>query len=677
MAISSFSSFSVLPPPPPPPPLPQAKIEPPPPPQPVATIEKVEALPVPPVEKAEPAPVVTATPPEPRRNVPLLPPPEPRFVPQSRRSLVAGVFARWPLLFLFTAAGVGVGYWWFLQQPVETEPVTAAVPTTPPITANPTTPPITANRTPPVGTPGQTQNLNTLRLERDQLQSDLELSRAALRNAEPSDARTARLDSNRSKSNELERRLASVKTDREAIEKLKTAKRPAPPAIDNRATEDKIAALEADKARLGTRLGPDHPEMVGLQTRINALKAEIKKAVPPANDLSDFTPFLAALDREEKNAAAQREQLKQAIDRDEAEAAKLRLLTAGIEGNAIRLAALEELIVQRERVQVPAAVAAVPEPQPAPPTTTAAETNPATTTEKTNSPLLTRFLVMGGLGGLLVGCFAAAGLELMTRPAAVRVVARSQSGVPVLGQMPRIRTDLPATRPSAGGLDPILVAFHRPTAPDAVAIREIRTQMNLALGVRDHQMVQVTSPTRGDGKSTLAANLAVGLAQSGKKVILVDCDFRSPRIHALFAVANPDTGLASVLASEAKLSEAIDECEVPNLTLLLSGTRPVDPVEIFSSAKFTDLMAELRQEYEFVIVDSPPVLAQRDAQFIAARADGVTLVTRGSREGQASSERAQQQLASSEARLLGTVVNAAPQRGTSPESASFAVPKKG
>jgi capsular exopolysaccharide synthesis family protein len=397
--------------------------------------------------------------------------------------------------------------------------------------------------------------------------------------------------------------------------------------------------------------------MVGLQSRIDSLRAELKKAVPPANYLHDFDTILTALTREQETAMAELAQVRQAIERDETAAANYRLLRAGFDAAGIRVAALEEVIAVKEREPAPAP----PTPAPQPPQENKSEAVGETVERRQVSPVLSQFLLYGGLGGLLLGGLVASGLELVSRPARPVAVVRSTSGVPVLGKMSRIRTDLPPTRPSSGGLDPTLVAFHRPTAPDAVAVREIRTQMNLALGVRDHQVVQVTSPARGDGKTTLAANLAIGLAQSGKKVVLVDCDLREPRVHTLFGQASPERGLSSVLASEAKLSEALDECEVPNLTLLLSGTHPVNPEDVLAGARFTELIDELRHEYDFVMIDSPPLLAHGDAAHIAERADGVILVTRSTRDDQ-SIARAQEKLTTPAAHLLGTVVNTSPQR---------------
>src|SRR5262249_45263904 len=151
----------------------------------------------------------------------------------------------------------------------------------------------------------------------------------------------------------------------------------------------------------------------------------------------------------------------------------------------------------------------------------------------------------------------------------------------------------PRVKPIAA-LDPILAVHLRPHAAESEAIRGIRTQLLFNTRDEEHQVLQITSPNPGDGKSTLAANLAVSLAKSNKLVVLVDCDFRKPRVHRMFAIAKPELGLASVVADQSDLGAAVQGCEIENLSLLPCSPRPANPAELLTTPKFQEVLDDLR-----------------------------------------------------------------------------------
>src|SRR5262249_3084757 len=157
--------------------------------------------------------------------------------------------------------------------------------------------------------------------------------------------------------------------------------------------------------------------------------------------------------------------------------------------------------------------------------------------------------------------------------------------------------------------------------------RGVRTSLLFTARRDGCKVIQVTSPEMADGKSTLAANLAVAIAQSGKRVVLVDADFRRPRVHKLFGVG-AERGLASVLAGEGDVAGVSQPSGVPGLTIVPCGPTPPNPAELLTSSRFQEVLKALDGDYDFVLVDTPPLLAVTDPSVVAPCVDGVLLTIR-------------------------------------------------
>ncbi|MFG0334616.1 MAG: CpsD/CapB family tyrosine-protein kinase, partial [Maioricimonas sp. JB049] len=230
-------------------------------------------------------------------------------------------------------------------------------------------------------------------------------------------------------------------------------------------------------------------------------------------------------------------------------------------------------------------------------------------------------------------------------------------GVPVIGQIPVIDAAV-EKRSIRHGLaaDPLLVSLNRPGSRIAEAYRGVRTA--LTMGVAGHQkVIQITSANPSDGKSTLSANLAITLARSGKRCLLMDCDFRQPAVHRLFGVST-DVGVSTILEQRAEWSEAVQQGPLEPLDLMTCGPRVTNPAELLLSPQFSDLLRVVRDRYDVVIVDSPPILAVSEPSTIAAMVDGVVLVTGLSRNARTLMTRTHEALDVVGARLLGVVINA-------------------
>lgn len=206
------------------------------------------------------------------------------------------------------------------------------------------------------------------------------------------------------------------------------------------------------------------------------------------------------------------------------------------------------------------------------------------------------------------------------------------------------------------GLDPMLYYFHQPGSAEAEAVRTVRTSLYVRAQDLNAKTIQISSPEPGDGKTTSASNLAIAMAQSGKRVLLIDADLRRPTVHSLFNLRR-DVGLTDVLRHEIQLVNAVQKTAIEGLEILVAGQIPDKPAELLSRTHFELIVAEAEREYDYVIIDSPPVLAVSDPCIIAPATDGLLLVIRMRKNRKASLKRVEEMLAAHSVRLLGVVAN--------------------
>lgn len=210
-----------------------------------------------------------------------------------------------------------------------------------------------------------------------------------------------------------------------------------------------------------------------------------------------------------------------------------------------------------------------------------------------------------------------------------------------------------------------LIAWLRTKAPESEAYRTLRTNIQFSSVDKPVRTLLVTSSSPGEGKSTTTANLAVVLAQTNQKVIVVDTDLRRPVLHRVFSVPN-NTGLTTaLLAGEAwTIEEHLQPTEIENLKLLPSGPIPPNPSELLGSQRMGHLIQALANEADIVIFDSPPVLAVTDAAVMARQVDGVLIVTDAGRTKEGALANATGELQKTGANVLGVALNRLdPRRG--------------
>ena len=272
-------------------------------------------------------------------------------------------------------------------------------------------------------------------------------------------------------------------------------------------------------------------------------------------------------------------------------------------------------------------------------------------------------IFMGGLLGLVLGGGAAFVVDASDRSFRGPEQILAALGAPILAHVPVL--DVAHREYDEAGSDEIdsrVLSFLQPRSRDAELFRALRTELCFGDHKNARGVLQVTSPHPGDGRSILTANLAASLAQSGKSVLLVDCDLRRPAVQDLFCVDTTE-GLSTLLAGNIDLPDAIQATTVENLWVLPSGPLPANPAELLASTRFEQFIELVRGQYDFILLDSSPLLLVSDPSVIAPRTDGVLLVLRLTRDCREGALRAREKLASVGANVVGVVINCVDKKG--------------
>jgi capsular exopolysaccharide synthesis family protein len=280
--------------------------------------------------------------------------------------------------------------------------------------------------------------------------------------------------------------------------------------------------------------------------------------------------------------------------------------------------------------------------------------DPPRVPERPSFPRKTRTMAAAILVGALLGaCLALMRDRMDTRMRSVEEI-QTLVGLPILGVVPAMsgrRTAI--ARAMTVHLDPRSVV--------AEAYRTIRTAVYFGTNDAACKTILVTSPEPGDGKTTSASNLAIAIAQTGRTALLLDADFRKPTQHKNLDIKD-SVGLSSVLAGRETLERAIQSTGVEGLDILPCGPIPGNPSEILNSREFGELIDALAARYDHIIFDSPPVNAVTDARILGAVCDATILVMRADKSTRKAGEHARNALMAVGARILGAIVNDAPNR---------------
>lgn len=205
-----------------------------------------------------------------------------------------------------------------------------------------------------------------------------------------------------------------------------------------------------------------------------------------------------------------------------------------------------------------------------------------------------------------------------------------------------------------------LIVQHDSKSPISEAYRAVRTNLQFAGADKQLKCISFTSSTPSEGKSITISNIALAMAQDGKKVLLIDADMRKPVQHRIFGLFNK--GLSNCIAMNMPLDEAIQPSDHPNLDILASGPVPPNPSELLGSQKMDELLRQVKHIYDYVLVDMPPVLAVTDAAVLSQKVDGIVFVIKSGKISPDEAKLAKTRLEQAGANILGAVLNAVPQR---------------
>lgn len=232
---------------------------------------------------------------------------------------------------------------------------------------------------------------------------------------------------------------------------------------------------------------------------------------------------------------------------------------------------------------------------------------------------------------------------------------RTRFGLNPIGQVPQFDVSKIQVLPDSL-LDPSLVYIHQSGSVAAEAYRTIRTSLFFTLQGQGQKVLQITSAEPNDGKTTLVSNLAAAFANSGKSVLLIDADLRRPRVHECFG-GRQRPGLADVLVGAARMDEVIALTEVSGLSLMCSGTIPANPSEILGSPAYEALIEQARGRFDYILIDSPPLLAVSDPCILSHFADGMIVVFRQGKNRLSAIRQAVDLIRAHGIRLYGVVFN--------------------
>ncbi len=271
-------------------------------------------------------------------------------------------------------------------------------------------------------------------------------------------------------------------------------------------------------------------------------------------------------------------------------------------------------------------------------------------------PKKKRTTMLGALGGLVMGIALAFFLEYLDTSLKSGEEIEKDLRLSFLGSVPSVRFDKAASQDGSRQLERLLITHFEPRSLIAEAYRTLRTNLQYVQLDRKCRTLLFTSPLPEEGKSTSLANISITLSQLGAKTLIVDSDLRRPVQQSIFGIEK-SPGLTGVLVDNRDPGDAIVATEHKNLSVLPAGPIPPNPSELLGSERMGRLLEELKAKFDYILFDSPPLLAVTDAALLGGKLDGVILVVRSERTDRRAAQEAKRLLENARARVLGVVLN--------------------
>lgn len=431
--------------------------------------------------------------------------------------------------------------------------------------------------------------------------------------------------------------------------------------------KEELAALERRHGQLSERFKPDWPELAELTREMERAETQLEREI---ERIAEKTLLAARADHEQGLAEVRDLEGQIATHTRRLQQTRTTLLEhASLRGEIDnRRELLRELVARRGQTESSRGLQASG-------TSNIRVVDRAIAPARPISPRPWRSLGLGLFVGMFLGVGAAFLLDHLDNTlkddADVRRVAPS---TPVLASVPTLeplrvfsggRDRASGTPPPDGGRQPDLASHAAPRSSFAEAFKNLRTSILLAAADRPPRHIQVTSPDPGAGKSTVSQNLAIVLAQGGKRVLLIDADLRKPRLDRALGVPN-DVGLSSYLSGNAGSANLVLPTAIPDVSLIPSGPIPPNPSELLDSPRLTALLAESLRSYRFdhVIIDSPPLIQLADGLILATRAEATIVVVRAGATTRDSLAAGLERLRQAHATPIGVVLNGVSRRAT-------------
>ena len=403
----------------------------------------------------------------------------------------------------------------------------------------------------------------------------------------------------------------------------------------------RLLELQAKHDRLAKQHGPQHAKVQEVREQIARLKGDANEA-PADPRQAQATALLKSIEQGLKSVEGMRAEVEQRFQHDLAESNKSEIGQLGesnLRNNLERQRALFYSVVdQLKQAQFVSDFGSV----------TAQVLDPPAATE--NRPSIPVVL----LAALVLGCGLGAGAVYVADQLDARIRSlpeiRRLLDYRMLGVVPLL------SRGQQGHVKIALVSHAKPQSGLAETYKSIRTHLDLLRRNWEGKVFMVTSPQPADGKSTTASNLAICMAQSGRKVLLIDADLRRPSQHTLHGLPR-SPGLTEILNDQMAFHQAVQQTAIENLDLLATGEEVSYPAELLAKDRLGTLLRELRQAYDLVILDTSPLLVVTDASVIAVVIDGILLIVRAAVTRRLDAERSQDLLKALETPVLGLVIN--------------------